>query len=300
MKIVIAGGDTEAEYIINSFAGKGVNIIVVNESKEVSERIMRACGVGVTNGTPWRKHILEQADAYDADVFIALNERDEDNFATCMIAKKVFNAKKCICVVHNPKNVDIFKELGIDRAISSTYLLAESIRKETTRDDFIKTLSLDNDRLSVLEFTVLTTNEIAYKKIRDIHFPNTLASIAAIKRGLEVIIPNGDVTLQPKDVLTIVCPPQNASPVTSFLSKVKERVGTHFSGLRQKRDEIISSISSLSKNEDAKKQVASKEEAVSEEETEEEKIDHKEVKVIGSNKTNSSKKKKNASPSNEK
>lgn len=242
MKIVIAGGDAEAEYIIASFRSSGSDIVVINGDREVAQRLLRSCNIPVVCGTPWRKYVLEQANAYDADVFIALNERDEDNFATCMIAKKVFNAKKCICVVHNPKNVDVFKQLGIDSAISSTYLLAESIRKESTQDNLVKMLSLDNNRLSILEFTVMTKSEIANHKIRDIHFPNTMASIAAIKRGFDVIIPNGDVTLLPKDVLTIVCPPQNATPVSSFLSRVNEALTNRFARIHSSKEQILSHV----------------------------------------------------------
>ena len=242
MKIVIAGGDAEAEYIIASFRTSDSDIIVINEDREVAQRLLRSCNLPIICGTPWRKYVLEQANAYDADVFIALNERDEDNFATCMIAKKVFNAKKCICVVHNPKNVDVFKQLGIDSAISSTYLLAESIRKESTQDNLVKTLSLDNNRLSVLEFTVMTKSEIANHKIRDIHFPNTMASIAAIKRGFDVIIPNGDVTLLPKDVLTIVCPPQNATPVSSFLSRINKALTNRFARIHSSKEQILNHV----------------------------------------------------------
>ena len=137
----------------------------------------------------------------------------------CLLAKKVFNAKKCICVVNNPKNVDLYEQLGIDSVLSSTYLLAQSIRSETTMESLVKTLSIDNDKINVTEFTVLSKHVIANQKIRDIRFPNKIASIAAIKRDYEVIIPNGDIVLLPMDVLLYVCAPENSAKVTAFLSK---------------------------------------------------------------------------------
>ena len=106
----------------------------------------------------------------------------------------------------------------------------------------MKMLSLDNNRLSVLEFTVMTKSEIANHKIRDIHFPNTMASIAAIKRGFDVIIPNGDVTLLPKDVLTIVCPPQNATPVSSFLSRINEALTNRFARIHSSKEQILNHV----------------------------------------------------------
>lgn len=220
MKIVIAGGDSQAEFILSMFKGKENQLVVINGDPQVADLLLKRCRVPVTCGDPWRKYILEEADAYDADIFIALCDSDADNFASCLLAKKVFNAKKCICVVNNPKNVDIYERLGIDSVLSSTYLLAQSIRSESSMESLVKTLSLDNDKINVTEFTVLSKYSIANQKIRDIHFPNTIASIAAIKRNFEVIIPNGEVVLQPMDVLLYVCAPENSARVSRMLGKL--------------------------------------------------------------------------------
>lgn len=219
MKIVVAGGDSSAEFIVSMFSGKGNELVVVNGDRQIAELLLKRCRVPVTHGDPSRKYILEEAGAYDADVFISLCAKDTDNFAVCVLAKKVFNAKKVICVVNNPKNVDLYKELGIDSVLSSTYLLAESIQSESSVESLVKTLSIDNNKIAVTEFTVLSKHRVAHKKIRDIKFPTAIASIAAIKRNFEVIIPNGEVELLPMDVLLFVCSPKNASKVTSFLKK---------------------------------------------------------------------------------
>ena len=219
MKIVIAGGDSQAEFILSMFKGKNNELIVINGDPNVADLLKKRCRVNVTCGDPWRRYILDEADAYDADIFVSLCDKDTDNFAVCLLAKKVFNAKKCICVVNNPKNVDLYEQLGIDSVLSSTYLLAQSIRSETTMESLVKTLSIDNDKINVREFTVLSKHVIANQKIRDIRFPNKIASIAAIKRDYEVIIPNGDIVLLPMDVLLYVCAPENSAKVTAFLSK---------------------------------------------------------------------------------
>ena len=223
MKIVVAGGDTSAEFIVSMFSGKGNELIVVNGDRKISELLLRRCRVSVTNGEPWRKYILDEAGAYDADVFISLCQSDTDNFGVCLLAKKVFNAKKVICVVNNPKNVDLYKQLGIDSVLSSTYLLAESIQSESSVESLVKTLSIDNNKIAVTEFTVLSKHRVDHKKIRDIKFPTSIASIAAIKRNFEVIIPSGEIELLPLDVLLFVCSPKNASKVTSFLKKEVDR-----------------------------------------------------------------------------
>jgi Trk K+ transport system NAD-binding subunit len=43
----------------------------------------------------------------NADVLIALSDSDTDNYITCITAKKLFNIKKTVSKVRNPKNVEL-------------------------------------------------------------------------------------------------------------------------------------------------------------------------------------------------
>ena len=221
MKVVIAGGTSQAEFIISMFKGKKNELVVINPSKEVSETLAKRCRVTVNTGDPWRRFVLEEADAYDADVFIALCEADADNYAACTMAKKVFAAKKTICVVNNPKNVDLYKRLGLDSVISSTYLLAQSIRGESSLASITKTLSIDNDKINVVESVILSKYSICFEKIKDIAFPR-YASIAAIYRNYQIIIPSGMVELQPKDTLLMVTAPQNIKRLLEYVQRERE------------------------------------------------------------------------------
>lgn len=221
MKIVIAGGTSQAEFIISMFKGKTNQLIVINPSKTVADTLAKRCRVTVTVGDPWRRFILEEAGAYDADVFISLCDKDTDNYAACTMAKKVFAVKKTICVVNNPKNVELYKRLGLDSVISSTYLLAQSIRGESSLASITKTLSIDNDKINVVESVILSKYQICFQKIKDINFPH-YASIAAIYRNYQIIIPSGMVELLPKDTLLMVTAPGNIKKLLGYVQQERE------------------------------------------------------------------------------
>jgi len=216
MKIVIAGGDTKAEYIIRSFKDRHNELIVINPSLQVVERLRKACFVKAYHGEPWSRITLEQCDVFDADIFVSLCERDTDNYAACLMAKRMFNVKKTICVVDNPSNVELFKKLGLDSVISSTYLLGQSIMSESSVETLTKTLSLDDNRVTVVEKVLLSKYEICHKAIRDIRFPK-YASIAAVYRNFQVIIPSGSVVLEPKDTLIMVTTPSHSKTLLKYL-----------------------------------------------------------------------------------
>lgn len=221
MKIVIAGGDAQAEFLVSMFKSPKNQIIAINPDPRVADTITRRYRLPVYVGDPTRKYVLQEADAFDADVFIALCNDDTDDFACCILAQRVFDAKKCICVVHNPKNVEIFKRLGIDSVISSSYLLGQSVQSESSMANLVRTLSLENDRISVIEAVVLSKYEIANRLLKDCRFPKYV-SVAAIYRNAEVIIPKGDTIVLPHDKLMLVCSPADEKKVMAFVRKERE------------------------------------------------------------------------------
>ena len=110
MKIAITGGHSEAEFIISMFMKEKHQLVIINDDMEMAKKISQDNGLNVYYGDPTRPHILEDAGIKGSDILISLSDVDTDNYVICMLAKKVFNVKKCICIVKNPKNVDIFKK----------------------------------------------------------------------------------------------------------------------------------------------------------------------------------------------
>jgi trk system potassium uptake protein TrkA len=221
MKIVIANGGKAATFIIEMFKSRDNELIVINSSRAQAQAIMKQEHISVFVGSPWRSYVLEGAGVADADVFIALCDKDTDNYASCILAKRLFNVRKCICVVNNPENVETYKRLGVDSVISSTYLLAQSIKSESSVESLIKTLSLENNKINVIEAVVLTKYRIANRRIMDIDFPK-YASIAAIYRNYQITIPNGQIVLRPKDTLLVVTAPENQKKILDYIQQEKK------------------------------------------------------------------------------
>ena len=219
MIVVIANGNLEAAYVIDSFKeDKHNKIIVINSDKEVAEYLMKHQHVSVYVGNPWRTYALEEAGVYDADLFISLSDNDTDNYVSCILAKKVFNVRKCICVVKNPDNVEIYKKLGIDSVISSTYLLTQNIKTESLEGNLIRSMNLDSNKIVMVEATLLSKYRICNKAIMDIHFP-PYANIAYIMRDNEFIIPKGNVILKPRDTLVIACEKADETSLKKYLTQ---------------------------------------------------------------------------------
>ena len=220
MKIVIAGGYHAADYIIKKFKSKQNKLIVINSKREIAQYLTKSNQIPVFYGEPFNYFVLDEANVEDADIFIALGNVDTDNFISCLLAKKVFNVKKCICTVNNPKNVRLYRELGIDSVVSSTQLLATSILSESSIEDLIKTMSLENEQIVLTEVVIKPNYEIANKRIMDLNFPKQ-GNISCVYRKPNVIIPNGSTVILPKDKLLVVSTPKYQRDILAFIQKTK-------------------------------------------------------------------------------
>lgn len=208
MKIAVAGGRNEADFLISLLLMGKHKIVVINEDRSYCEYLSAAHKVPVIFGDPCKEYVLEEAGIKGFDAMIALREKDADNLAACQMAKRLFSVKKTVCTVNNPKNVEIFETLGIDRVISATYILANYIGQASTVENIVKVLPLDNQKVLINEIMVESGYPAVDRKLMDISLPfNTI--ISCIIRDMEVIIPNGQNKIMAGDRLLVLSTPDN-------------------------------------------------------------------------------------------
>lgn len=222
MKVLICGGNQQADFVIRSFTkSKRNKIVVINDDEDIAKELSDRYGIEVLDTDPTKLYSFEIADIYDFDLVIALMEKDADNFVCCHIAKDQFNIKKAICTVNNPNNVEIFEELGIDTAISSSYLLTQRIEGETDIENITKTFSLQNDKIVITEITVLPNFECCNRSLMDLQLPKC-GNITCIFRDPKVIIPRGDTVIKNGDNLVIASSPDDQKKLIRFIKKERE------------------------------------------------------------------------------
>ena len=128
MYIVIVGGGKLGAYLASTLLRGDNQVAIIEEEEsaaiELSEKLDGSSLV--IHGDGCSASIQEDAGAYQADVFVAATGQDEDNLAACEIATRVFDVPRSIARVNSPKNLRIFRRLGIE-SISSTALIAHTV-----------------------------------------------------------------------------------------------------------------------------------------------------------------------------
>ncbi len=218
MKIVITGGKHEADFIVSKLKKERHELIIINQDREFAEYISSNNDIGVFPGDPTKAYVLSDSEAKNADVLLALSDNDTDNYITCITAKKLFNIKRTVAKVKNPKNVELFKRLGIDSVISSTYLMAQTILNESSVENIIKTLSIEDEKIVMIELGVEEEYSIVNKRLMDIKFPSNI-NISCIFRDPHVIIPKGDTLIKSNDKLILITTPNDQEEIVEFIQK---------------------------------------------------------------------------------
>lgn len=218
MRIVIVGGYNKADFLIDSLLKKNHKLVVVNEDKDYSEYLSMKYDISVVCGDPCKQYLLEEAEIDDFDILISLMEKDQDNFAICQTAKKIYNIKKVVCIVTDPKNVDIFKKLGLDTVISATYSISKLIEQASTIESLMNTLALENEKIIMSEILIDKNYLSVGKKLAEIVFPEN-AIISCILRNNSMIVPNGNTVIEFGDKLFIISTPENQKETLNSITK---------------------------------------------------------------------------------
>lgn len=221
MKIVLAGGHAEAEFLVRMFSLSRHSLVVINPDRDFCEFLGSNPGISVFLGDPAKSFVLGDSGVAGSDILIALTPRDPDNLVICQTAKRLFGVKRTIAVVSDPKNVGIFLQLGVNNALSSSHLIAQTIERLSILEDLVRSVSLEDEKIVVTEIKVGEGAAIAGKLLKDIGSTETF-NISCIFRDPEVIIPKGNTEIHTGDRLLLVSASADQPGIVAFLQRKAE------------------------------------------------------------------------------
>jgi trk system potassium uptake protein TrkA len=202
MKIVIVGNGAKVNFLADSLLKKGHQLVVINNDLDECEKLSQTKDVMVIHGEGSKKFILEDAGVFGFDLMIAVKSNDPDNLVICLLAKKILGIKRAFATVSNPRNVEVFKKLGINTAVSATFELSSIIEQMAFADQIIHYMPLEEEKLQLLEVIVEKNCKACGSQIMDLGLPLD-SIIGCIVRGNNTIVPNGRTEIHEGDKLMI-------------------------------------------------------------------------------------------------
>ncbi len=218
MYIIIVGGGKVGYYLAKTLAPEKHRIMLIEEDSQLCEKI--ACelidlGVGLIHGDGTDIKYLKDAEIEKADLLIAVTGHDQNNLVACQLAKNYFGVARTIARVNNPKNINVFKRLGVDSTVSSTAHIADIIEQEVDWAGINRMLAERVGDVRIREFAVAETSLSVGKKVEALSMPKGTILISVV-RDKEAIIPNGQTQIMSGDIVVALTNEGNMPMVASY------------------------------------------------------------------------------------
>jgi trk system potassium uptake protein TrkA len=153
---------------------------------------------------------------------IAVTGDDEDNMLICQVAKEKYHCERVIARVNNPRNLQHFKLLGIQPAVSATDLILRLIEHEVPRHGLVPLLELQKERLEVIEVEVSADAPAAGRRVADMRLPEGSLIISVLRDG-DGFVPNPDTVMREGDEVLVVLDPGLEDDVKASFSRNGDR-----------------------------------------------------------------------------
>ncbi len=205
-----------AYFLTKSLAGKGISVSVLNEDMDLCEAIARNPNILTVCAEQTDPRYLADAGAHRADVTVSLAEDDAENFMVSRLAKVRFDCPRTVALVHDPTYQRIFRDLGIDVAVSVVDILGSLLQEHLMVQAITDMIYIEDGRLVVSEVLIPCTSPSLHEPLRDLDLPQNTILAAILRRG-SVIVPRGDTSVEPNDRVVLVTEPKSHSMALRIL-----------------------------------------------------------------------------------
>lgn len=209
-KILLVGGFNKTNALANSLISKGYSVTIINENYMNCMKLAENNNLKVIHGDGTKPYVLQDAEAYDNQIAIALTQYDEQNLVICQLCKKKFGIKKTVALVNDPKKTEFFYKMGIDSVVCAINTITGIIEQQAFINEIDTVLPLTQENISISEVSILASSPSVNKKIWEIDLPKEVI-IGCILRGENSMIPKGDTKLLAGDIIIIISSKKNQS-----------------------------------------------------------------------------------------
>lgn len=207
MNIVIAGDGEVGFYLARSLAELDYDITVVDPHAELLKKLEQETDLLTIVGNATSPEVLEEANASEADMMLAVLKDENVNLVACVVAKHL-GAKRTVARVSNTellegRNREMWRELGVDEMVCPERIAAKEITnllKNTVTQEFFDFAG----GLLTMNLIRLGKESPAVGKKRMELMDWNMRFVAVVRMG-ETIIPHAEFVFEEGDLAYIIC-----------------------------------------------------------------------------------------------
>lgn len=202
-KVMIIGGGKTGFYLAQQLSEFGAAVKIIEKEKDRCHYLSTHLeDVMVLHGDATDMTLLEEENLESMDAVVTATGFDEDNLLLALIAKR-HGIEDVIAKVSRTSYAEIISNMGIDIALNPLDITTSNIMRFVQGSKKILSSQLIQGQAELTEVIATPRMKILNKPLRELELPSGLI-IAAIHRGSELIIPNGDTCIEEDDHMILL------------------------------------------------------------------------------------------------
>ncbi len=203
-KVMIIGGGKTGFYLADKLSEFGIAVKVIEKDKDRCYYLSTHLDdVMILHGDATDPALLEEENIDEMDAFVTATGLDEENLLLALMAKQR-GIEDVISKVSRPSYKDLIEKLGIDMALNPLDIVASIILRYIQGSKRIVSSLLIQGQAEVTEIIASDSMKFTNVPLSELELPDGVI-IAAIHRGNNVIIPDGNTVILDNDKVTIFC-----------------------------------------------------------------------------------------------
>lgn len=228
MKILLAGGGTVGETLVEQLSAEGYDLTVIDSDPTKLEQLVEHYDVMAIQGNCASMETLRQAGAQNADLMIVATGSDEVNLLCSMTAHGINPKIHTIARIRNPEYVEqaysMSNIFGLSLAFNPEKQAAIEIERLLKFPGFLKRDSFAKGRVEIVELRIDADSKLCNVSLSMLNsIIKCKVLVCAVLRDGVAITPDGLFTLQAGDKIFVTAPTGNLALLLKNLGIVTHK-----------------------------------------------------------------------------
>ncbi|MCQ4635321.1 Trk system potassium transporter TrkA [Anaerovorax odorimutans] len=201
-KVMIVGGGKTGYYLAGKLSEFGAAVKIIEMDKNRCHYLSTHLeDVMVLHGDATDLDLLEEENLDEMDAFVTATGYDEENLLLALMAKR-HGIEDVIAKISRESYSDLIESMGIDMALNPLDITASTILRFVQGSKRVISSVLIQGQAEIMEIVASDHMRMVDTPLRELNLPKGVI-VAAIHRGLSVIIPDGDTVIEEDDRVII-------------------------------------------------------------------------------------------------
>jgi trk system potassium uptake protein TrkA len=226
LKIVIVGAGEVGYHFAEWLAQEKKEVVVIDIAPEALVRVRDHLDVQILQGSGSNPRILEESNLKNADIILAVTDKDEVNLVACFFANLIAPEIQKVALIRNPDYIR-YREaltrdiLNIGLVINPEMEVVNSILRILSAPEVEEVNDFVGGRIKMLGKHLLPDSPLNGLKLMDLaeKIERNRMIIAALLRQEQLIIPKGTDTLRAGDFVYFVCQSRDIDKILRLFGK---------------------------------------------------------------------------------